>query len=94
MRPDLEEMMNKFDDPTKIKKSFEVKYQNDDDDEIFIVHEEDDQEQFFVQEPKQLAQSEQPSKSSEPINPFKDTLANSERLPSKLDVLINDNYMN
>lgn len=26
------------------KKSFELKYENDDDDEIFIVHEEDDQE--------------------------------------------------
>ena len=51
LRPDLDEIMEKFDNPNKIKKSFEVKYQNDDDDEIFIVHdEEDDQDQFFVNE--------------------------------------------
>ena len=42
LRPDLDEIMQKFDDPKKVKKSFEIKYQNDDDDEIFIVHDEDD----------------------------------------------------
>lgn len=52
LRPDLEEIMDKFDDPKKVKKSFEIKYQNDDDDEIFIVHEEDDQDSLFVQDPK------------------------------------------
>jgi len=46
--------MQKFDDPKKVKKSFEIKYQNDDDDEIFIVHDEDDdQDSLFVQDPKQ-----------------------------------------
>ena len=34
--------MQKFNDPTNVKKSFEVKVENDDDDEIFIVHEEGD----------------------------------------------------
>lgn len=87
--------MEKFENPDKIKKSFEIKYQNDDDDEIFIVHEEeDDQDSLFVTGPSSLTQSEQPK--SETLNPFKDTLANSERLPelpNKLDVLINDNYI-
>lgn len=32
-----------MDSNTNVKKSFEMKYDNDDDDEIFIVHDEDDQ---------------------------------------------------
>mgnify|MGYP000997351199 CR=1 FL=1 len=31
-----------MDSNTNVKKSFEMKYDNDDDDEIFIVHDEDD----------------------------------------------------
>lgn len=31
-----------MDSNTNVKKSFELKYDNDDDDEIFIVHDEDD----------------------------------------------------
>jgi hypothetical protein len=48
--------MEKFENPEKIKKSFEIKYLNDDDDEIFIVHdeEEDDQDSLFVTDPKAL----------------------------------------
>jgi hypothetical protein len=96
--------MEKFENPAKIKKSFEIKYQNDDDDEIFIVHdeEEDDQDCLFVSDPKSLlSQSEQIK--TETLNPFVDNLANidnlanSEVLPeisNKLDVLINDNYIN
>lgn len=36
--------MEKFNDPKNVKKSFEVKVENDDDDEIFIVHDADDED--------------------------------------------------
>ena len=36
--------MEKFNDPKNVKKSFEIKVENDDDDEIFIVHDMDDEE--------------------------------------------------
>ena len=36
--------MEKFNDPKNVKKSFEIKVENDDDDEIFIVHEAEDEE--------------------------------------------------
>jgi hypothetical protein len=56
------------------------------------VHDEE-QDELFVSEPKALlAQSEQ-TKTEGPLNPFEDNLANSERLPTKLDVLIQDNYI-
>jgi hypothetical protein len=61
LRPDLDLIMEKFENPEKIKKSFEIKYQNDDDDEIFIVHDEedDDQDSLFVNDSKShLRQSE------------------------------------
>ena len=56
LRPDVVEIMQKFEDPTNVKKSFEVKVENDDDDEIFIVHEEgddmpQDQDSLFVSAP-------------------------------------------
>ena len=55
LRPDLDLIMEKFENPEKIKKSFEIKYQNDDDDEIFIVHDEDDdQDSLFVSDPKSI----------------------------------------
>lgn len=100
MRPDLDLIMEKFENPEKIKKSFEIKYQNDDDDEIFIVHDEeeedDDQDSLFVSDPKSiLSQSEQVK--TETLNPFVESLANSEILPeisNKLDVIINDDYIN
>ena len=94
LRPDLEDLLDVIDNPDKVKKSFEVKYQNDDDDEIFIVHDEDDeQDSLFVQTPKPLANSEQTTLS--PIeNPFKDNLAVSEQLPVLQKVEINDDYMN
>ena len=89
--------MEKFENPEKIKKSFEIKYQNDDDDEIFIVHdEEDEQDSLFVSDPKPLLSQSEQSK-TETLNPFVDNLANSEILPeisNKLDVVINDNYLN
>jgi hypothetical protein len=51
-------MLEKFDDPKNVKKSFEVKIENDDDDEIFIVHDEGDddeaqqeQDNLFVSAP-------------------------------------------
>lgn len=34
-----------MDSNSNVKKSFELKYDNDDDDEIFIVHDEDDSTQ-------------------------------------------------
>lgn len=43
LRPDVELMLDKFNDPKNVKKSFEVKIENDDDDEIFIVHDEGDE---------------------------------------------------
>ena len=45
LRPELDSIMEKFENPEKVKKSFEIKYQNDDDDEIFIVHDEEDEDQ-------------------------------------------------
>lgn len=82
--------MEKFDNPDKIKKSFEIKYPNDDDDEIFIVHEEDDdQDSLFVTDPKSALSQSERVKTESPLNPFEDNLANSEMLPeisNKLDV--------
>ena len=51
--------MEKFNDPKNVKKSFEIKVENDDDDEIFIVHDaedEDGQEQddLFVTPPSNI----------------------------------------
>lgn len=48
--------MEKFENPINVKKSFELRYQNEDDDEIYITNEEDenpdkkdDQLMFFME---------------------------------------------
>lgn len=51
--------MEKFNDPKNVKKSFEIKVENDDDDEIFIVHDADDedaqeQDNLFVSAPSNV----------------------------------------
>lgn len=45
-----EDFLEKLHDPKNIKRSFELKVENDDDDDIFIVHEEEeDQNSLFVE---------------------------------------------
>ena len=84
-------------EPTNTKKSFEIKVQTDDDDEIFIVHEEDEEQANMFVSGEALNFSEaQPQMSNSVANPFKTNLFNSELLPTtnKIDVFVNDNYMN
>ena len=55
----FEQIIEKIENPKNVKKSFELRYQNDDDDEIFIVHdgeeegeqEKDDQDNLFLEPP-------------------------------------------
>ena len=54
----FDQIIEKFENPKNVKKSFEIRYQNDDDDDIFIVHDgeeegeakpnEDDQDDLFL----------------------------------------------
>lgn len=55
----FEQIIEKIENPKNVKKSFELRYQNDDDDEIFIVHdgeeegeqEKNDQDNLFLEPP-------------------------------------------
>lgn len=56
----FDQIIEKIENPQNVKKSFELRYQNDDDDDIFIVHDgeeedegekEDDQDNLFMEPP-------------------------------------------